>query len=165
MATFERVDDLGVGQLRHEQVNLGLQEALRFAGAVVLGVFAEVAFGAGRRDPFFDFRHLLVLQMVDLGLELVVAGTGHRDAIGHSGSCKKQDSEWAKKKRPPWGETELRRVFSTGSPREVKSASGRFFCEKRSVTQRRCGRREKIENACLPAPLRLCVRDAYSPGR
>ena len=42
-----------------------------------------IAFGPGGGDPPFDFRHLFVLQFVDLGFELVVTGPGHRYAFRH----------------------------------------------------------------------------------
>ena len=101
-----------------QQVDLGLQHALRFAGAVVLGVFAQVAFGPGGRDPLFDLRHLLVFELVDLGLDLVVPGAGHGDAFGHGGTSARFERE--RKKNGLLGETCYEALFSVRAGAECK---------------------------------------------
>ncbi len=104
---------VGPGQLVAEQVDLGLQQALRFAGAVILGVFAEIAFGAGGGDPLFDLGHLLVLQHVELGFDLVVPGTGHGNAFRHG--CASARFNLGAKKAASSGRPMPRVVFSTRS--------------------------------------------------
>jgi hypothetical protein len=71
---------------------------------VIFGVLAQVALGSGGRDPHFYLGHALVLELVDLGLQLVIAGPGHGNAFGHG-------STWigvrcgATKNGLPWAET------------------------------------------------------------
>ncbi len=67
-----------------EGVDAGLEHALVFAGGVVLGVLAEVAEVAGGGDALGHLDHLDVLHAVQVGLEFLVAFSGHRDAFaGH----------------------------------------------------------------------------------
>ena len=65
------------------RVDLGLHLALAFALPVVLGVFAQVTFGAGLSDLLGDLRHLDVFELVDFGLDLAVPRLGHRDVVAH----------------------------------------------------------------------------------
>ena len=84
----------GPRELVAEHVDAGLHQRPALLGAGVLGVLGQIALRAGVAQPFEDFRQLDGVQMIEVGLELVVAGASHGDAVGH-------DSPRRKKGRPP----------------------------------------------------------------
>src|SRR5262249_1450750 len=74
--------DHGPGELLLEVVDPGLEHALGLDGGVELGVLREVAVAPGLGDLLGDPGHVLVLHLVELGLELVVAFLRHGDPVG-----------------------------------------------------------------------------------
>ena len=81
---LRRVDDLGEGELGLDVLDARLDERVLLAGRVVLGVLAQVAVLAGRRDLLDHLRALDALELLELFLQTLVPRRGHRDRI-HGG--------------------------------------------------------------------------------
>ena len=75
----------GPAELVLEVVDPGLEHALGLDGGVELGVLGEVAVTPGLGDLLGDPGHVLVLHLVELGLQLFIAFLRHRDSVtGHA---------------------------------------------------------------------------------
>ena len=73
---------IGPAELVLQIVDPGLEHALGLDGGVELGVLGEVAITPGLGDLLGDPGHVLVLHLVELGLELLIAFLRHRNSVG-----------------------------------------------------------------------------------
>ena len=92
---LRRIDEYGARELVAEHIDAGFQDSLALACAMIFGVFAQVALGAGGGQTRENFGHFHGVHVIQVGLELVVAGPGHGNLIRHRIFSRK-----TKKRRP-----------------------------------------------------------------